>query len=1047
VSASGVRNRVGRGLAPGKGCRVPLAPFPNRLASALSPPAFSRVKFWAGWFAGVAAALLTAAAATGIQHAGAPYTIDVWETDEGLPQNSVIAMAQTRDGYLWLGTLNGLVRFDGLRFTVFDESNTPELPSSRIVNLFEDTRSELWIGTETAGALLVSGGRVRPLDIGRGSREGRLLAACEDPAGAVWLYTADGQLCRHRAGLVDVWQVGNEAPSACRAVIADSEGTLWVGNDWSLFSLTNNAPVSQARLPLEPVPIPGKLEGLLAARSGGHWRFVGGRIQKWQAGRLVRDLGPFPWSRVAVGAACEDKNGHLVVGTLGAGLYWFDAEGQATHLSRAEGLSNDYILSLQTDREGSLWIGTDGGGLNRLRRQVFDVVPPTRDRVVQTVSEDAAGGIWIGYNGGGVDYWHNGTAQPWSTRVGGREWQVRAVLADHQGRVWVGTWGGGLLQRQQQHLVKAPGADVVHPVVFSLHEGTDGTIWAGTQGGLARLDTNGWRAFNARDGLPGDGVRAVIQDRDGTVWLGTAGGGLGQFRDGRFVAVTPPDSRPGEDIASLFLDSEGTLWAGTYGRGLLRWKEGRWNRFTSKEGLLSNSVGSIAEDEKGYLWISSNAGVLRVARASFDEVAAGRLALLPGPSYGRSDGLPARECTLGSQPGAWKGRDGRIWIPTIRGLAAVQPSSVGPNTQPPPVTIESVLIDGQAVNASPLRAVWSGTLSVPANRERIEVHFTSVNLAAADRARFRTWLEGHEKGWTDAGSTRVARFSNLSPKTYRLHVTACNEDGVWNPTGCLLTFTVEPPFWRSRWFLALSSLALLGSVVGTVNRISVHRFQRQLRNMEQQQMLERERTRIARDIHDQVGANLTQVALLGELIETDKDFPADVESHAQQIAKTARDTTKVLDEIVWAVNPKNDTLEGLVTYFCKHAQEYLTVAGVRYRYDVPQQIPATPLQPDVRHNVFLAAKEAVTNVVRHAQATEAHVRLLLEEDRFVLEIQDNGRGLGGLDPEAARLRNGLSNMRKRMDDVGGRFTIEPAPGSGAIVRLTCPLRAGGGLRP
>lgn len=989
-------------------------------------------------------ALLAVAATTGIQHAGAPYTIDVWETDEGLPQNSVIAMAQTRDGYLWLGTLSGLVRFDGLRFTVFDESNTPELPSSRIVSLFEDTRSDLWIGTETAGALLVSGARVKPLDIGRGSREGRLLAACEDLGGAVWLYTADGQLCRHKGGLVDVWQVGNEAPSACRAVIAEADGTLWVGNDWRLYSLPTNAPVSQAKLPLEPALIGGKLEGLLAARGGGHWRFVGGRIQKWQAGRLVQDLGAFPWSRVPVGAACEDRNGHLVVGTLGAGLFWFDGEGRATHLQRTNGLSNDYILSLQLDREGSLWIGTDGGGLNRLRRQVFDVVTPTRDRVVQTVSEDAAGGMWIGYNGGGVDYWREEKAQPWSTRIGGREWQVRAVLADRQGRVWVGTWGGGLLQKQQDQLVKAPGADVVHPVVFSLYEGKDGSIWAGTQGGLARLDGSGWRSFTGRDGVPGDGVRAVVEDRDGVVWLGTAGAGLGQFRGGKFVPVTPPDSRPGEDIASLFVDSEGTLWAGTYGRGLLRWKAGRWNRFTSHEGLLSNSVGSIVEDGTGYLWISSNAGVLRVARSSFDEVASGKLALLPGPSYGRSDGLPARECTLGSQPGAWKGSDGRIWVPTIRGLAAVQPAGVEPNTQPPPVTIESVLLDGQAVEAGALRAVWPSTLVVPAGRERVEVHYTSLNLAAADRARFRYWLEGHEKGWTEAGSTRVARFSNLSPATYRLHITACNEDGVWNPEGCLLMFVVEPPFWRTWWFLGVCSLALLGSVVGVVNRVSVHRFKRQLRSMEQQQMLERERTRIARDIHDQVGANLTQVALLGELIETDKEFPADVEVHAQQISRTARDTTKVLDEIVWAVNPANDTLEGLVTYFCKHAQEYLTVAGVRYRYDVPQQIPATALPPDVRHNVFLAAKEAVTNVVRHSGATEARVRLLLHPDRFVLEVEDNGRGLGGMDPEAARLRNGLSNMRKRMDDVGGRFTIESAATAGAIVRLSCPLHPTGG---
>jgi signal transduction histidine kinase len=215
-----------------------------------------------------------------------------------------------------------------------------------------------------------------------------------------------------------------------------------------------------------------------------------------------------------------------------------------------------------------------------------------------------------------------------------------------------------------------------------------------------------------------------------------------------------------------------------------------------------------------------------------------------------------------------------------------------------------------------------------------------------------------------------------------------------------------------------------------------------LGKLRQQEALEKERARIARDIHDQLGASLTQVTLLGEFVESDKDSPADVEAHARQICQTARDTTRVLDEIVWTVNPSNDTLDGLITYICKYAQDYLAVAGLRYRLDVPAQLPNTPLPPELRHNVFLAAKEAVTNVVRHAKASAAWVRLKLEPEAFVLEIQDDGRGIAGMDEKAASARNGLRNMRKRMEDVGGSFEMVAGPDGGTLVRLTAPLGKG-----
>ena len=304
-------------------------------------------------------------------------------------------------------------------------------------------------------------------------------------------------------------------------------------------------------------------------------------------------------------------------------------------------------------------------------------------------------------------------------------------------------------------------------------------------------------------------------------------------------------------------------------------------------------------------------------------------------------------------------------------------------------------------------------------------------------------MEGYETTPKERpGNVREVLYSKLPPGEYHFQVTACNEDDVWNPAFATLGVTVLPPFWRTWWFLSLTTVSLLGMIVGSVHYVSTQRLQRQLAALRQKEALEKERARIARDIHDQVGASLTQLSLLGELVEGDKNHPEEVEGHARQIEQTALETTRALDEIVWTVNPSNDTLDGLITYVCKYAQEYLAVAGLRYRLEAPPQLPGTPISPEVRHNVFLASKEAITNVVRHAQATAVSLRLRLEPASFTLEIEDNGRGLGGLDPKAAQTRNGLRNMRKRMEDIGGSFYMGPAPERGTVVRLTAPLLKG-----
>jgi signal transduction histidine kinase/ligand-binding sensor domain-containing protein len=792
--------------------------------------------------------------------------------------------------------------------------------------------------------------------------------------------------------------------------------------------------------------IAGRLDFLLASKHGGYWRLADNRIEKWRGTERERTLGFYPWTNapnVRVTSACEDNAGNLIVGVLNDGVYWFDAQGNATRISPENGLSHPGVLSVCVDREGDLWVGTDGGGLNRIKQRIGTVAPGASG-VVQSVAEAADGTSWVGFTSTGVLRsgkdgqrvfgWNNGPR----LEDGLISPNILAVMVDAASNLWVSTRAQGALHVYQDGtFALLPGT--IGQDIQAMYQDRAGKYWFGTPGGLIHWDQQSWRLFTTENGLSSPNVLSIAEDATGNIWVGTAGGGLNQIHEGGVTVFRKSaDGLPDDTVTCVLTETNGTLWAGT-GGGLARLKAGRWTRYTSRDGLVSDSISYLLDDGVGGLWAGSNLGLMRLSKQSLNDYAEGRAEGIVCRSFDEGDGLPSGECTSGSQPAAIKARSGKLWFPTIGGLVGIDPAELQRNTNAPPVMIESVLIDGEPQLTNGLRAELPDEVVVKASAERLEFNFASLNLAAPHRAVFRHQMEGLESSLSESRDVRSASYSRMPPGEYRFRVIAANEDGVWNTVGKTIAVRVLPPFWREWWFLTGSGLLLLGLIVGIVYWFSTQKLQRQLATLRQKEALERERSRIARDLHDQLGANLTRVSLLGELVETDKDEPTEVEAHARQISKTAAETAHALDEIVWAANPSNDTLEGLVNYLCKYAQDFLTTAGVRCRMDVPTNVAARPIAPDARHSIFLVAKEALNNVAKHAAADSVHLHVAVEPKRFVVEITDDGRGPAGAKTAEQRGRNGLRNMRRRMEDAGGSFTIEAASPKGTRIVLTAPL--------
>jgi PAS domain S-box-containing protein len=739
----------------------------------------------------------------------------VWTTEHGLPQNSVTAIVQTHDGYLWLGTFGGLARFDGIRFTVFDTGSTEGLPSNRLLALYEDRQRTLWIGTESNGLVRYAQGTFTAYTTKDGLPSDEITSICEDQEGHLWVGTHRG-LAQFAAVRFTTYSTQQGLPNDhVLALATDRDGALWVGTQAGLgrFShgtfTTYRGPDGLPHDWVSALHVSGDGSLWIGTDTAGLVRFHHGRFTAYAVNpeRLGRVM--------TIG---EDREGTIWAGTSRGQLArWRD--GQLSIETIDEG-----VRSLLGDREGNLWIGADRTGLHRWKKGAaitYTTEDGLPDDVILPITDDGHGGLWIGATCGGLVRFHHGSFTTYTSDDGLPKACIWSLLHDRTGNLWIGTWGGGLVQLRmadggwridEEPPIRIPPSAFRHRLVvytlaqglsdtavFALYQDRDGQVWIGTGRGLNRFNNGTFVAYTTKDGLVHNNVRFITQDRTGALWIGTLGG-LSWFKDGRFKNYTTRQGLSHNAVRAIHEDAEGTLWIGTYGGGLNRFKDGRFTRYTTRNGLPENIVSRILEDEHGNLWMSGNNGIHRVSRKALNDFAEGRTAFFQAISYSVADGMKTNEGNGGGQPAGWRTDDGRLWFPTVKGLVVIDPRQTNPLA--PPVVIERVEVDKRTLDPR-------GDREAPPGIGNLEIRYTALSLTAPEKVRFKYKLEGYDAQWIEAGAHRGATYTKVPPGRYRFRVMACNNDGLWNETGAAVEFALRPHFYQTNWFYALIAVALV----------------------------------------------------------------------------------------------------------------------------------------------------------------------------------------------------------------------------------------------
>lgn len=735
------------------------------------------------------------------------YVHDVWDSDDGLPQISVQTITQTPDGYLWAGTQEGLVRFDGVAFRVFDKKNSPTIGHNNISALVVGPGGELWAGTNGGGLLCYQDGEFRAWTSADGLSSDVILSLALGEDGTVWIGTSVGLNTLRGGEIGEIRAPAGRRLGGIESLLIDRGGVVWAG--------TRSAGVARvtgghAEMLTGEHGLPdGAVYALHQGVDGTVWIGSEAGLSRWLHGALDRCHFAGPLASVTIKSIHEDRERSLWVGTEYDGLYRL-RDRELANIGVADGLPHHHVMSLFEDQEGSLWMGLLGGGLNRLRDAAFITIG-TREGLthddVWTVCEDSAGQLWVGTEVG-LNVLVDGRPSHFPEQSEFRNIAVMSALQDHRdGAMWFGTYGEGVSRVAGGEItVFDAGRGLANDNVLVLAQASDGAIWVGTVDGLSRIQRDAVTSFGPEHGLPHTNIRVIHEDRGGTLWIGTEGGGLARWVDGAFQPVDlGAEIAPAQRVVySIHEDQDGTLWFGTAG-GLLRYRDGSTVAITSRQGLYNETIYRILDDGAGNLWMSCNKGIFRVSQEQLAAVADGELAAVESHTYGRAHGMKEAECNGGAQPAGARSRDGTLWFPTIAGVVTLDPAELKTNLVPPPLRIESVVADG---------ASWDPSVEIvfPPGTRRFEFHYTAPTFLGPEQVRFRFQLGGLDRDWEEAGTRRAAYYPLLGPGSYEFRVTACNSDGVWNEEPAVFPFTVQPYFYETRLFQVLLLLGLLGAM-------------------------------------------------------------------------------------------------------------------------------------------------------------------------------------------------------------------------------------------
>lgn len=960
------------------------------------------------------------------------YVVNHWGTAEGLPQTSVLSIIQTRDKYIWLATFGGLVRFDGLSFTTFEPAVNPGIRGNRIVGLCEDREGTLWIAMDDAGLAAYRAGRFTTYGTKDGLPSNAVRTVAVDSNGEVWIATKKG-LVTWRDRRFQIFQPGQPMDSNILTVAAGKQGRLWVGTN-SAMHLIQEGRIRTTHPGTTLTIYEDSRDRVWAGSPRGLFRFgLNGLPAAGNAAPLAQVPGD-------IRALFESSSGALWAGSS-TGLWQFNGAARWTRHSEGSGLEANQVRAVMEDNEGNLWVGTNAHGLYRLKRRRIQVagagkgVLPGANFV--PVLEDRAGAMWFGLTCGGVVRLQpSGRYDVFEPPASDCVW---ALMEDRDGVIWAGTrLGVSRFRNGRFESAVEINSRLSDPSVTVLYQDRTAAVWIGTGFGLNRWKDGRMSVLHKADGLVEEDIRFLTEDPDGAMWIGTTGG-MSRYRDGVFTSFSAAQGLPASYVRAIHFGSEGSVWIGTYGGGLARMRGGggRLIVYNTASGLRENVVSRILEDDRGNLWLSGNQGVHRVSLRQLNDYAAGKLPAVLVSTFGTTDGMLNRECNGGGFPAGWKGRDGKLWFPTQQGVAVIDPANFGGNQPPPPAVIERVLVNRQPVDAS--RPV----VRIPPGPSDLEVHYTGLSFAAPERIWFRYKLDDLESEWVDVGTRRAAYYTRLPPGRYLFSAMAAHADGPWSGPAAQLEVEVIAPFWMSWWF----RLAVLGSLLAAVAWMNQRRIQRlQAANAQQASFARRlidvqesERKRIAGGLHDSLGQTL---AVIKNRALLSRRTPEDVESTSEQLDEIANAAHHALDEvreIAFDLRPYHLDRLGLGKAIEAMLSRAGTSCGIRFQSSVDgldRHLPS-----DLEINIYRVVQEAVNNIIRHSDATQASVSVSQSPGALLVKVEDNGKGFVVSAARGAQGAGfGLNGIAERARLLGGAVDLRSAPGKGTRVEIRIPRK-------